>query len=438
MFKIVLALRYLAFRPISWFSVIATGLCVFVVVVVVTVLSGLAGDFKNKTHSFVGDCVVKTDSLVGFCYYGEFLEELRDSSGHTQYTTLKLMGVEPMSFSRVTGFADWLYYNPTQPANAFRPSYDRQLAGCVPAVGAMFPRDSQGEYQVPQELGRLKFELGCFPLTAKGAPAKAGAGEINTKVFYYSDLARTGLANADTSLIFVPFEDAQYLCGMQMGLKRTTAIHIKFRKKTALDAGCAKVKKLWEKFAASKAGAQDSELLDKVRVASWKTHSRIFIAAVDTEQTMMIAVFGLLGLITVFIVFVVLYMIVTHKRKDVGILKSVGASNGGVLSLFLEFGLLAGLLGSLIGFLGGWAFLVNINKMENWLWCHYGFQLWDRRIYAIGDIPSRIDAGVVLVIVCSAVLACLLGSFVPSCKAGRLRPVETLQVKELLVPNKYF
>ncbi|MHC4346822.1 MAG: FtsX-like permease family protein [Planctomycetota bacterium] len=64
---------------------------------------------------------------------------------------------------------------------------------------------------------------------------------------------------------------------------------------------------------------------------------------------MLIVLFGLLGVTTVFIVFVVFYMIISHKTKDIGVLKSMGASNGELIRLFLGFAFLVGVFGSLGG-----------------------------------------------------------------------------------------
>jgi lipoprotein-releasing system permease protein len=68
MYKIILAIRYLLKRRITYFAVLAVALCVFIVVVVMTVMTGLVDDFKQKNHNFVGDCVVGTESRVCFSY----------------------------------------------------------------------------------------------------------------------------------------------------------------------------------------------------------------------------------------------------------------------------------------------------------------------------------------------------------------------------------
>jgi len=214
--------------------------------------------------------------------------------------------------------------------------------------------------------------------------------------------------------------------------KRVSAIHIKFKPGVKLQAGCARTAQLWTEFKAERSGHKLAGLLSSVRVESWKGYKRGVIAAVEKEQLMMMVGFGMIGIITVFIVFVVLYMIVSHKSKDVGILKSVGVSNADIIKLFLGFAGLLGLLGSCIGAFAGWVFLLKINNIEDWLYEKFDYQpLWDRTIFAIGDIPNKVDFGVLAIIILSAILVCVVGALIPSWQAARLRPVETLQVSRL-------
>jgi lipoprotein-releasing system permease protein len=254
---------------------------------------------------------------------------------------------------------------------------------------------------------------------------------VNTKTFYYSDTSHSGLAGVDSSFIYLPFEEAQLLCGMAGAVKRVNAIHIKFKPNVKLADGCEKVAALWKRFVEEKKGAKQAELLDTVTVQSWKDYRREFIAAMEKEQTMLTIMFALVGVTTVFIVFVVFYMIVSHKSKDVGILKSIGVSKVDVIELFSCFAFLMGLFGSAVGVFGGWLFLLKINRIEDFLFEHFGFQLWDRTMYAIGDIPSAIDLKVLVVIIVSAIGACLAGAFLPSWQAAKLEVVETLQVSQL-------
>lgn len=454
MYKFVLAFRYLLKRRISYFSVFAVALCVFVVFIVMTVLNGLTADFKKKTHLWSGDCVVTTKSLVGFSYYREFINILQKENeieavspviksyaivksvdepniGFYFDRTLEVIGIEPVTHGKVTGFSKWLKYTKTgETQNPFEPPYDINMPGCITGIGLLFERDTNGNYILPEKIPQIKMDVSCFPLTAKGALAKAGAGVVSSKIFTLSDIAHTGMS-ADWKTIYLPFEQTQILCGMAGEPKRVNALFIKFRKGVPLNAGCSKIQSLWNKFVEDKKDLRQTGLLKNVKVQSWKMYNRDMVAVAETQQALMIIVFAMIGIIAVFIVFAVFYMVVNHKSKDIGILKSIGASNNNLMLLFLIFAFLIGVLGSSIGSIGGWQFLVHINQIEDWLFEHFEFQLWDRELYAIGDIPNSIDFRVLIPIILSAVLACLLGALLPSRQAAKLKPVETLQVSKL-------
>ena len=91
---------------------------------------------------------------------------------------------------------------------------------------------------------------------------------------------------------------------------------------------------------------------------------------------------------------------------------------------------MVGVVGSAIGATAGCVFLMKINAMEDWLFENHGWQLWDRTVYAIGDIPHEIEFNVIAVIVLCAIGAAMLGAFVPAFQAGIKRPVEVLQVNQ--------
>ena len=457
MYKIILAFRYLLKRRVTYVAVLAVALCVFIVIVVMTVLTGLVREFKQKNHVFVGDCVVGTESLVGFAYYENFMTLLEQAdfveavsaviksyaiispSWTEQGLGVEIMGIDPVRHSSTTGFGQTLHYHKNNVSKAFEPVFDPNLLGCVLGIevgyrlgNALAPqRDPNGGYFYRDHLEEAAVSVSCVPLTSRGAPAKADLGLINTQKFYYSDYSHSGLARIDSSLVYLPFSQAQWLCGMDISPKRVNAIHIKFKPDVRLQTGCAEVASLWQNFEQQNSAQEQAYLLEMVTVQNWKEYRREFIAAMEKEQSMMTVLFALVGITTVFIVLVVFYMIVSHKVKDIGILKSVGVSNANIIGLFMGFAFLVGLLGSTAGVAGGWLFLLKINRIEDWLFAHFGFQLWDRTIYAIGDIPNQVELKVLVVIIISAFIACFAGALIPSWQAARLQPVQTLQVTEI-------
>jgi lipoprotein-releasing system permease protein len=450
MYKLTLAIRYLYKRRISWLAILAVAVCVFVVVVVMTVLSGLVIDFKNKNHEFVGDCIISTDSLVGFPYYEEFISRIRSEApfvdavspvinswallsvaGTNDNIGIEIMGIEPGRHCRVTDFGSCLYYHKNDCTKAFVPVGDSNKPGVVVGIEMMGNRNEEGKYIHAIRPPKLQLVVSCFPLTPKGALAKAGTSIINTKSFYYSDDIHTGLVRADSSQVYIPFSDLQMLCGMDIGDKRTSAIYIRFKPGTDIQPGTEKIAALWQDFTAQYKNEKSASLLSNVRIQTWKQYCREIIAPMEKEQAMMTLLFCLVGIITVFIILVIFYMIVTNKTRDIGILKSVGAMNADILEVFLGVAALIGVIGAVSGSVAGMIFLTYINDFENWLFKHFGFQLWDRTIYEIGAIPNKLEPKVLGVILLSAVAACLIGAIFPAAQAVRRRPVEILQVNQL-------
>jgi lipoprotein-releasing system permease protein len=448
MYKITLAIRYLLKRRITYFAVLAVALSVFIVLVVMTIMAGLVNEFREKNHLFAGDCVVGTESLVGFAYYEDFVKLLEQQNyieavspaikcfalkrrkGSGQDDIAEVIGIDPVRHSRATGFGDSLFYHRNDVSRTFKIAGDPNLAGCV-LGDYVYLQDASSRNLNEINIPRIAYSISCFPLTARGALAQVGTDLVNTKTFYFNDQSSTGLPRVDGSMIYLPFEEAQLLCGMAGSTKRASRLHIRFKPDVKINAGCEKVRSLWQKFRQDNAGETQAYTMDTVTVQSWKQYRRESIAPMENEQTEMSVMFGFVGITTIFIVLVVFYMIISHKSKDIGILKSIGVSNLDIIELFSGYAFLVGIIGSGIGLFAGWLFLLKINPIEDWLFKHFGFQLWDRTIYAIGDIPNQVEFKVLAIIFVSAIAACLAGALIPTLQAARQKPIETLQVGQI-------
>jgi ABC-type lipoprotein release transport system permease subunit len=450
MYDIILPARFFLRRRITILAVLAVALCVFTVVVVMTVMNGLVIDFTAKNHAFFSDCIVSTDSLVGFGLYDEFISRLEDadfiasavpvintfglveSESSGKNAALDLMGIDIGRHIKTTDFADTLYYRKDTPTLAFRPVYDTNLPGCIVGVDLLVERQKSGQYRQLSFLPMWSYLVTCFPLTPKGALAKTGTAlAANSKTFYYSDNSNSGLAKIDSTVVYLPFDSLQSLCGMDTGAKRTSAILVKFKKGYDTNACIEKVSMLWENFIREKSDFTLANLFGTVKVQDWKTYRRQTIAPMEKEQTMLILLFALVGLITVFIIFVIFYMIISRKSRDIGILKSLGVSKMGIVRVFLHLSLLIGLIGSAVGILSALIFLANINRLEGWLFDKFGFQMWNREIYAIGEIPHESQPHLLAAVAVCAVAACLLGALLPTLGAAGRKCVDVLRVNQL-------
>ncbi|MCX5634901.1 MAG: hypothetical protein NTW55_03540, partial [Planctomycetota bacterium] len=181
MYKIILAIRYLLKRRISYLAFLAVALCVFIVVVVMTVMTGVVGDFKEKNHNFAGDCVVGTESLVGFPYYEDFVKILEQADfvyavspviksyalvsprQNSRNVGLELIGIDPARHIRATGFGDTLYYHPNDPAKAFCPEYDPNSIGFIIGIDRWIARNAEGRYDYESVARNDELIVSCIP-----------------------------------------------------------------------------------------------------------------------------------------------------------------------------------------------------------------------------------------------------------------------------------
>src|SRR3712207_1059385 len=120
-------------------------------------------------------------------------------------------------------------------------------------------------------------------------------------------------------------------------------------------------------------------------------------------------------------------MIVAEKTKDIGIIKSVGATNGGVAGIFLGYGLAIGILGSGLGLLMGYLIVHNINYLHEKMFTLMNIKIWDPKVYAFDTIPNTMNPVEVAWILAIAMIASVAGALVPAWRAARMNPVEALR-----------
>src|SRR5205085_7484634 len=133
---------------------------------------------------------------------------------------------------------------------------------------------------------------------------------------------------------------------------------------------------------------------DPVRSDAWfnSQPTAKFLAAVEHEIVLTTLLFTIISVVAVFLIFCIFYMIVVEKTRDIGIIKSVGATSGGVAQIFLGYGLAIGIIGGGLGLLAAWLIVHNINELHAWLGRAFGIAIWDPQVYAFDTIPNKMDA----------------------------------------------
>ena len=160
---------------------------------------------------------------------------------------------------------------------------------------------------------------------------------------------------------------------------------------------------------------------------TWEDFRATLLAAIQNEKALMGIMLSLVLVVAGFTVFALLSMMVTEKRRDIGILCALGATPRGVLALFLMIGLWEAVIGSAFGALIGVMGAYNIDAIERKLSSTFGFQIFNRDIYLFDYIPAEVSFSGVAWIVGGAVFSTLLFAAIPAWRASRLDPVEALR-----------
>lgn len=280
-------------------------------------------------------------------------------------------------------------------------------------------------------------------LTVFGVGAQGDVGvDRAERTYWIIDDSRTGMWQYDNNAVYVPFEQLQADLGMnpvevedrRTGEKYTTpgrASEINIRLKPGVNVQSAR-----DEVAAAVKAVVDSHRNDTYaknynvyipKVETWREASRTYLDQIEREKVLVTLLFGVISLVAVFLIFCIFYMIVAEKTKDIGIIKSVGATNGGVAGIFLGYGLAIGIVGAGLGLLLSYLIVNNINEIHDWLGRTFRLVVYNPEVYAFDTIPNTMDPPTVAVILGIAVLSAVLGSLIPAIVAARMQPVEALR-----------
>jgi len=244
-----------------------------------------------------------------------------------------------------------------------------------------------------------------------GTPPKA-----ITDTFTIVDFYESKMSEYDASFVFVPIGVLQDLRGMldpATGVRMVSSIQMKLKPGVDGDAVRDKLR-----------GAFDPHLYT---VETWRDKQGPLLQAVEMEQAILNVLLFLIIAVAGFGILAIFLMIVVEKTRDIGILKSLGASAGGVMGIFLTYGLSLGIVGSGVGTLLGLIFVWNINEIADLLGRLTGRPVFDPSIYYFYQIPTIIEPWTIAWIVSGALAIAVLASVLPAMRAATLHPVEALR-----------
>jgi lipoprotein-releasing system permease protein len=229
------------------------------------------------------------------------------------------------------------------------------------------------------------------------------------KTYTVAGVFRIGMTQYDTSFIFMPLQEAQLFFNAENGV---SGIEVMV---TDPDNDLALLPRL--KQASGRA----------TRLVPWQETNSSFFEALQVERNVMFLILTLIILVAALNIVSGLIMLVKDKSQDIAILRTMGASRGAVMRVFLIAGASIGVIGTLLGFVIGVVFCANIESIRQGLSRLTGTTLFDPTIYFLSRMPAEMDAGEVTAVVVMALTLTLLATLYPSWRAARLDPVEALR-----------
>jgi len=233
------------------------------------------------------------------------------------------------------------------------------------------------------------------------------------------DIFHSGMSEYDSSLVFCNLEYLQKVRGMiepTSGVKSITSIQIRLKDFNDADEVVQNLRSVFHPSVYT--------------VQTWERKQGPLLAAIEVESAILNVLLFLIITVAGFGILAIFFMIVVEKTRDIGILKSLGASSSGVMSIFICYGLALGIVGSGVGVLLGLLFVHYINEIEGVITWIRGNKVFDERIYYFPEIPTSVHFGMVFWVAFGAMLIAVLASVLPARRAARLHPVEALRSEE--------
>ena len=407
-FEWMIALRYLRPRRkeafvsvISIISLVGIALGVATLIVVMAVMNGFRHDLLARFLGFQGHMTVQSN-IGAIEKYDTLAARLRAVPG--------VQHVTPLINGQVMASAN----------NMSLGAYVRGIRGDdVKALGDIGRSLSDGALEHYHGDAVLVGEL--MARTMRLVPGDritliAPHGDVTpfgvtprVKSYVIAGTFTTGIADYDRALVFMPLAEAQSYFNIGA---RVTSLEVMIDDPDRVNA-------LLEPMQQA-AGPL-------MHISTWQDMNLTLYNAVEVERDVMFLILTLIILVAALNIISGLYMLVKNKSADIAILRTMGATRGMVLRIFMLSGASIGVVGTLLGFALGVAFTTHIEQIRELVQDVLHVNVFNAEIYFLTQIPARIDPHEVVTVLAMAFGLSFLATLYPSWRAARLDPVEALR-----------
>jgi lipoprotein-releasing system permease protein len=162
-------------------------------------------------------------------------------------------------------------------------------------------------------------------------------------------------------------------------------------------------------------------------MVDWRQRNATFFNALQVERNVMFLILTMIVLVAAFNIASSLIMLVKDKGRDIGILRTMGATQGSIMRIFLITGAAIGVVGDFVGFLLGLIVCLNIESIRQFMSWLTNTELFSPELYFLSRLPAELDVGETVAVVVMALALSLLATLYPAWRAARLDPVEALR-----------
>ncbi len=160
---------------------------------------------------------------------------------------------------------------------------------------------------------------------------------------------------------------------------------------------------------------------------TWKDMNMSLFSALKLEKTVMFIILLFIILVAAFSIISTLIMLVMEKRKDIAILKSMGATTAQILRIFMSIGMVIGLSGTILGVVLGLLLTYNLNPVIHFIELIFGIEVMPIDVYYITGVPIKVDYLLIGIIAFMSTILSFLAAIYPARQAARQDPVEVMR-----------
>jgi lipoprotein-releasing system permease protein len=416
--SIYVGLRYVRARShtffvsfITWASLVGVCVGVAALIVILSVMNGFEGELRDRLLSLsaqvrvtaaatapagapaapgVADwqsaarTVLGVAGVAGVAPYAE-LQAL--AVRRPEMLPVLLRGIDP----RAAGSATELAHAITQ----------GQLADLTPGSGRIIVGEVIAE--------RLGLAPGDSLTVLVPTVDAGGAPAPKLREFTVAGTFEVGLPDHDATLVFAHLDDVRALAPQDTA---SEGLRVRVHDVLAAPSVAARLRAL---------------LPRSFEVSDWTQDNANYFRAIRIEKTMMSLILLLIVAVAAFNIVAMLVMVVTDKRTDIAIVRTLGASPRRVMGIFITQGLVIGWLGVALGVVLGVALALHVDTIVPFLQRTFRFQILDAEVYYNTAIPAEVQWSNILTIVVAALLLTTLATVYPAIRAARTAPAEALR-----------